>query len=213
MELKERTAIIIQKGYVIDTKMILMMGEYDSYGKLCARVMKGETSFLIDRSPLHLLNDALMYIGFDLRGAMAGAKRILDKRSMCPIMVNPYQGICLFPSHSPFNADCIWFNPEHIVTTKAVGRKTKVELSNGHSILIDQRLYAFNDKLQTAIQLKRISRTRGNHPSLMTYFVVPKKGLQLSKEETGKYNFGILDENNDTSGQKENGIIEVYKEN
>jgi competence protein ComK len=174
--------------------MILMMGEYDACGKLCTRVMTGETSFLIDRKPLHLLDDALMYIGFDLRGAMAGAKMILGKRIMCPIIVNPYQGICLFPIHSPYKADCIWFNPEHIVTTKAVGRKTKVELSNGHFILVDQRLNAFNDKLQTTDQLKRISMKRGNHPSSMTFFVVPKKGLQLSKEETGKYNFGILDE-------------------
>lgn len=174
--------------------MILMTGEYDSYGKLCARVMAGKTSFLIDRTPLHLLDDSLIYIGFDLRGAMKSAKMMLDKRNKCPIIVNPYLGICLFPSHSPYKADCIWFNPEHIVKTNAAGNKTEVILSNGHSILVDSRLTYFNDKIQTAVQLKRMSTERGHNPGSMTFYLVPKKEQQLSKEKTGKYNFTILEE-------------------
>lgn len=194
LELRERIAIIIQKDYVIDNKMILMTGEYDSYGKLCTRVMAGKTSFLIDRTPAKLLDDALIYIGFDLRGAMKSAKMILGKRNKCPIIVNPYLGICLFPSHSPYKADCIWFNPEHIVRTNAAGSKTEVVLSNGHSIIVDLRLSFFNNKIQTAIQLKRMSMERGHNPGSITFYLVPKSGQLLSKEKTGKYNFAILEE-------------------
>lgn len=174
--------------------MILMMGEYDQFGKLCARVMAGKSSFLVDRTPLHLLNDTLTYIGFDLRGAMTGAKSILGKKIKCPIIVNPYLGICLFPNKSPQKADCIWFNPEHIITTTAMGNETKVELSNGYSIRVDSKLSAFNEKIQTANQLIRLSMDRGNHPGPVTCYLEPKKGHQLSKEKTGKYNFSSLED-------------------
>lgn len=195
-DFKERKTIIIQKNYLIEKKMILMMGEYDRYGKLCARVMAGSSSFLVDRTPLQLLDDTLTYIGFDLRGAMASAKLILDQRTRCPIIVNPYQCIYLFPNKSPFKADCIWFNPEHIVSTKSVGNKTQVELSNGHSIIIDSRLNSFNNRIQKANQLMHISMNRGNHPSPTIFYLEPPKGQQLTKGKAGKYNFSNLEDDN-----------------
>ncbi|NHC41063.1 hypothetical protein G6549_13895 [Bacillus sp. MM2020_1] len=175
--------------------MILLTGEYDGYGKQCARVMVGGTSFLVDRSPLHLLDDTLTHIGYDLRGAMASAKLILGERSRCPIIVNPYLGICLFPNKSPHNADCIWFNPEHIVRTIAVGSKTKVELSNRHSIIVDSRLAFFNNRIHNANQLLQTAMKRGNHPGPITFYLEPKTTHLLTKETTGKYNFTHLEDN------------------
>ncbi|MBT2738097.1 competence protein ComK [Bacillus sp. ISL-7] len=193
-DLKERKTIIIQKSYFIEKKMILLMGEYDCYGKLCARVMAGGSSFLVDRTPLQLLDDTLNYIGYDLRGAMASAKLILGERARCPIIVNPYLRICLFPNKSPHKGDCIWFSPEHIVRTKAMGNKTKVELSNGHSIIVDSKLTFFNNRIHIANQLMQISMKRGNHPGPLTFYLEPQKGHQLTKENTGKYNFSNLED-------------------
>ncbi|MFF2449923.1 competence protein ComK [Neobacillus sp. NPDC058068] len=194
IDLKERNTIIILKNYFIEKKMILMMGEYDQIGKLCARVVAGKSSFLVDRPPLHLLNDTLTYIGFDLKGAMTGAKSILGKKKKCPIIVNPYLGISLFPNKSPQKVDCIWFNPEHIIKTTAMGNETKVELSNGYSIRVDSKSSTFNDKIQTAKHLIRLSMERGNHPGPVTFYLEPKEGRQLSKEKTGKYNFSSLED-------------------
>jgi competence protein ComK len=171
-----------------------VMGEYDPYGKLCSRIMVEKTTLLVDRHPLHLLDDTLKYIGSDLRGAIAGAKYILNKTVKCPVIVNPYQSVCLFPSKSPQKQDCIWFNPDHIVNIKAIGNKTQVELSNGHFMLVDAKLTAFNNKLQTAHQLKRLTKERGIQASpLLLYLEQPKKH-QLLKEKSGKYNFDILED-------------------
>ncbi|MEH7306883.1 competence protein ComK [Neobacillus drentensis] len=185
---------MIQKNYFIEKKMILMIGEYDRYGKQCARVLVGNSSFLVDRTPLQLLDDALVYIGFDLRGAMSSAKLILGERARCPIIVNPYLGICLFPTKSPNRVDCIWFNPEHIVRTKALGNQTVVELSNGHSIIVDSRLTSINTRMQKAKQLMEISRKRGNNPGPTIFYLGTPKGHQLTKEQTGRYNFSKLED-------------------
>lgn len=184
--------IIIQSSYIVDEKLILLMGEYDPFGKLCSRIMAGKSAFMVDRTPLQLLDDSLIYIGFDLRGAVAGAKSVLNKKMKCPIIVNPYLGICLFPSKSPYKPDCIWFNPNHIVNTTAFGNKTKVELSNGYSITMDEKLSTFNDKIQLAQQLLRQSIERGTRPGI-SFYVEPKKDHQLTKEKTGKYNFDRLE--------------------
>jgi competence protein ComK len=170
------------------------MGEYDQHGKLCSRIMVEKTTLLVDKPPLHLLDDTLKYIGFDLRGAIAGAKYILNKTVMCPIIVNPYQSVCLFPSKSPQKQDCIWFNPDHLINTKAIGNKTQVELSNGHFMLVDAKLTAFNNKLQTANQLKRLTKERGIQASPLFIYVEQPKKHQLLKEKSGKYNFDILEE-------------------
>jgi competence protein ComK len=156
--------------------------------------MAGKSAFLVNRTPLQLLDDTLTYIGFDLKGAMMGAKSVLDKKVKCPIIVNPYLGICLFPNKSPQKVDCIWFNPEHIVKTTAVGIKTKVELSNGYTIMVDSKLSSFNDKIDTANRLIRISMKRGNHPNPIIFYLEPRKEHQLTKEVTGKYNFEALEE-------------------
>ncbi|WP_268874711.1 competence protein ComK [Neobacillus drentensis] len=95
----------------------------------------------------------------------------------------------------PHNAECIWFNPEHIVRTIAVGSKTKVELSNGHSIIVDSRLAFFNNRIHNANQLLQIAINRGNHPAPITFYLEPKTTHLLTKEKTGKYNFTYLEEN------------------
>lgn len=189
--------MLIQKNYFIERTMILVMGEYDRYGKLCARIVEGTTSFLVDRTPLQLLDDTLMYIGFDLKGAITGAKSILGKKMKCPIIVNPYLRICLFPNKSPKKADCIWFNPDHITKTTAAGSKTEVELSNGYSITVDSKLAYFNDKIYTANKLLRLSEERGTQPNSSILYLHPTKDHQLVKEKTGKYNFNELEKKQD----------------
>ena len=144
---------------------------------------------------LTLLDDTLTYIGYDLRGAVSSAKLILGERMRNPIIVNPYLGICLFPNMSPRKAECIWFNPEHIVRTIAMGNKTEVELSNGHTIIVDTKLSNFNNKIHKANKLKQIAMKRGNQPGPILFYLESQNKHQLTKEKTGKYNFSNLEDN------------------
>ncbi|MED4227915.1 competence protein ComK [Neobacillus cucumis] len=187
----------IDQFYLLDEEIILMTGEYDHFGRFCARVMIGGQTILVSRSPLQLIDDTLNYIGFDLKGANKGTKNILGNINMWPIIVNPYKGICLFPYKSPRQEDCVWFNPDHIVKTKSHGFKTEVELSNGVSIIIDLKKYTFITKIQTALQLKNISRERGTHPHPLSHFITSEKQIKpIAKLKEGKYDFKSLMEYN-----------------
>jgi len=170
-----------------------MTGEYNEHGKLCARVMIGSNTLLVDRKPVQLLDETLKYIGFDLRGAIKGAKEILGNRKMCPFVMNPYQGVCLFPNKSPRKEDCIWFNPDHIVDCRARGTKTVVELSNGISMIVDTKFHTLNNKIQLALKLKRISSERGKLTTPLSLFTATKIKELRFNATTGKYNFGSLE--------------------
>lgn len=188
--------MIFKHVYLVGDGVILMTSEYDNHGKLCARVMIGKKTLLVDRSPVQLLDDSLKYIGFDLKGALNGAKEIVGNKYMSPVIVNPYKDLCLFPTKSPKKEDCIWFNPTHIAGTKHRGSKTEVVLSNGLSLIVDIKLPFFITRMHTAIQLQRMSKERGNNANPEAFFLVPKKERPLSKMANGRYNFSSLAEYN-----------------
>ncbi len=174
------------KTYIINQETVLLTGEYDQYGKLCTRVIEGDQSILVDHPPLKVISKSINYFGFSLKGAIEGAKTILGKVKMCPIMICPVQDICMFPHTSPVNHDCIWFNHSNVLHTQPMGRYTLVELSNGRSIKIQARHTAFNNKKQKAGDLRRIIHER-SHTKIVLY-LEPKQEYERCKE-TGRIHF------------------------
>lgn len=166
--------MFIENKYTINPNFMYMVGQYDRNAKLCTLVTEVERTFIVDRSPLEILDDSIKCIGFDLRGAMATAKWLLGNKHMCPIMVNPIHNICVFPNKSAMHNDTMWFNPYHIARTNSLNLKTKVEFTNGSTILAPSKLYSFNHKLQTAEQFRNmIVGPEGKFPSFKQD---PKKG-------------------------------------
>lgn len=157
MELKE--------SYSIKPKFLYMFGVYDRNAKLCTLVKELNRTFIVDRSPLQILNDSIRCIGFNLRGAMETSKWHLGNIHMRPLMVDPSQRIVVFPDKSPKRPDTIWFNPNHIKRTLAVHLKTKVAFTNGSTITIPSKLYSFNNKLQIADQFMKMIENKGDDDS------------------------------------------------
>jgi competence protein ComK len=159
--------------YIINQETVLLTGEYDSNGKLCTRVLEGESDFFVDQSPIQVITATMNYYGHNFKGAIEGAQSILGKTPMCPIMVCVEQDICLFPHRSPVHADCIWFNYKHVVKTHADGCYTNIELSNGHIIKVKARHASFNHKKQKAGDLRRILFERSQ--AIKMLYDKPKK--------------------------------------
>lgn len=151
-----------------------MVGYYDRQAKLCTLVKELDRTFVVDRSPLEILNDSIKCIGFDLRGAMETANWLLGNKYMCPVMVNPVHRICVFPDKSAKNANTIWFNPYHIARTKSINQKAQVEFTNGLTITLPSKLYSFNHKLQIAEQFRKMIVRMDNDP--FSFKEDPKKG-------------------------------------
>lgn len=159
-----------------------MQGFYDRNGKRCTLVRELDKTFTVDRSPLHILEDSIKCIGYDLKGAMASAKWILGEIHMPPVMINPIQSICVFSDKSAKNEDTIWFNPVHIVRTISYKKKTYIEFSNGITLILHCSVSSFNTKLQNAMQLRNLTTEMGKNPISMILDPSKRKPTRKNKK-------------------------------
>lgn len=157
--------MFIESKYIMNPNFMCMVGIYDRNAKLCSLVRETNRMFLVDRSPLQLLDDSIKCIGFDLRGAMSTSKCLLSHKHMCPVMVNPIHNICVFPNKSAKHNDTMWFNPAHISRTYSINQMTLVEFTNGTTLLTPSKLYSFNSKLQTAEQFRNMIDGTAHQPA------------------------------------------------
>jgi competence protein ComK len=159
--------------------MMYMFGFYDRNGKVCTLVRQLDCAFIVDRSPMEILDDSLRCIGFNLKGAMDTSKLIMANTTMCPVMINHIHTICVFPDKSPRHKDTIWFNPYHIVRTQSLKRKTHIEFRNRRTLIIDSKLFSFNHKLKAAEQLSQITMENANNP--ISFIIEPPKKTRKRK--------------------------------
>jgi competence protein ComK len=174
--------LIIENYYIINKNMLYMFGLNDRNAKVCTLVRELHRVFIVDRSPLEILDDSLRSIGFNLKGAMDSAKIIIANKMMCPVMLNHIHNICVFPDKSHKHEDTIWFNPCQILRTHSIKRKTQIEFRNRLSLQIDSSLFSFNHKLKSAEQLSRITIENANNPQ--SYIIEPPKRVRKRKYKT-----------------------------
>lgn len=166
----------IEKYYIINPDFIHMSGYNDRNGKCCTLVEELHRKLIVDRSPLEILADTIRCIGFDLNSAIANAKALLGNIPMCPIQVDPIHNICIFATKSAKNEDAMWFNPNNIIRTNGYYFNTHVILRNGRILTVPCKVSSFNNKLQNAEQLQKISKAIGNDP---IGFLLDPKRFQL----------------------------------
>jgi competence protein ComK len=169
--------LFIEKDYIITPQFHYMMGHYDRFGKLCTQITEADRTFIVDKSPLEVLNDSIRGIGFDLRGALETSKWLLGDVHMCPIMVNPIHQIVLFPTRSPKHEDTIWLNPYPIKRTTSNNRKTHITFHNNTTLIVPVRLSSFNSKLKTAEQLRDMTVELATKP--YTFVLQPNKRRRI----------------------------------
>jgi competence protein ComK len=157
--------LFIEDDYIINPNFNYMVGFFDRNANPCTLVRETERIFVVERSPLEILDDSIRCIGFNLKGAMETAKSLLGNKQMCPVMVNPVYQICVFPIKSSKYIDTIWFNPNHIARTLSFKLNTQVEFTNGITIMVTSKLYSFNNKLQIAEQFRNMMIGRAVKPA------------------------------------------------
>jgi competence protein ComK len=194
---------MLLKNYIINEKTILLTGIYGHHGHLQTLVIETGKTFRVNNATEQILTKSLYKMGTTLREAKNNAKAHLGNLNMCPIKVNSQLGLYLFPSKSPKRPDCVWFSLVHVKGAKSLGKnKTKVLLSQGHSIIVDCTLTSFKTKLHRAQKLRKIIAENENCP--ITFYVEPRSEKMLKDISENNYNMINDDQKDISSGQNEN---------
>ncbi|MFD1929210.1 competence protein ComK [Sporosarcina siberiensis] len=117
---------------------------------------------IVELGPTKLIDHNLKYYGSSLRGAGDGARMILGRGNMYPVLFNEKEPQCWFPSKSPQKEDCIWFALHQIKDYIEVSKQeTKVTFRDGSSFIIDISKASFDSRVSKAYKLigRRVYRT------------------------------------------------------
>lgn len=164
--------MIIENEYIITPQFMYMASDYTFQGKQCTHIFETSKTIIIDWSPLEILNNSILAIGYDLRGVLDISKWLLGYIKMCPIMVNPIYQTVLFPTHSPKCTETIWLNPSHIHRTSGSDELTFIVFNNGKTIIAPVGLSVFNKILENAKQLEEMTVLTADKP--YTFWLDPK---------------------------------------
>ncbi|WP_240371349.1 competence protein ComK [Anoxybacteroides rupiense] len=111
---------------------------YNEYGQLCTIVHETNATYIVEKSPLKIVEHSCTYYGCGYEGRLEAAKLILGLKQMVPICVCTSLRLYMIPTCSPESDKCFWLALRHIHGIERYKQKqAKVILSKGSSLILD----------------------------------------------------------------------------
>lgn len=170
MKHKEVKEMEMKKDYIINPSTKCMTPVYDKLGYLYSKVFEGNKVFLVEMSPLKIMENSCLFYGHSLTGAIEGYRLIVGNCKMAPVTVCSDLGIYWFPSHRIKGHNCSWFAQAHILNLEQVDvDQTKVIFSHGHSVTVKVKKKLMDTRRQRAGQLRLTMEERTRHKIVRLY--------------------------------------------
>lgn len=140
-----------------DTQLILPID------KTSSRIIEENDNYIINATPLQVLEHSCEYFGSSFEGRKEGTKKLLGITHKSPVIVEESRKIIFFPTTSPERNDCIWINLEKINKYyKSNLKKSIIEFKNGDIIEFDVSIGSLSNQILRASRLKYILEERIN---------------------------------------------------
>jgi len=129
-------------------------------------VYEVDNSFVVDKTPLQIVEESCEYFGSSLEGRQIGTNKLVGFTHKVPVVVEESFNLIFFPTLSPKNEECSWLAYTHIYKPLKFKNKTIIELKNGKKILvdasqaiIDNQLYRCS-RLKDSMELRKIRKSK-----------------------------------------------------
>lgn len=166
------------KVYIINPYTSSILPTYDAFANLKSIVSEKGKLFLVNKSPIKIIEHSLLNYASSLQGARDGSRHLIGNTHMSPIMISEKLGIYWFPTKSFSRPDCVWISLGQYKDYDPINQNSlKVNFKNCRSILIDSTIKSFETKLNNAIKLKHkmnedpVNRG-GNHEELNEILII-----------------------------------------
>jgi len=138
-----------------DTQVIMPIKDTNT------RVIESEDEYIINNTPLEILEHSCEYFGSSLEGRKEGTKKMLGITHKPPIIVEESREMIFFPTNSPENIDCIWINLGKIEKYyKINSKKTAILFKNGDIMDFNLSYGSLSNQILRATRLKFILEER-----------------------------------------------------
>lgn len=119
-----------------------------------------DNSFVVEKSPLKIMEDSCEYFGSSLEGRQTGTYKLVGFTHKVPVVVEESFDLIFFPTVSPKSTQCAWINYSHILQPDKFKDKTIIELKNGKKILVNVSSAVINNQMFRCQRLKDTLETR-----------------------------------------------------
>ncbi|WP_187118827.1 competence protein ComK [Bacillus marasmi] len=157
-------------NYLINEHTVCIEGRNDEQNQPYSCVIEGDQSFVVNMSPVEIIDYSLQYYCSSLKGACEGSKSVLGNISMLPLVIYAPLDLYWFPCFSPYRSDCTWFALRNIRNYEALDQKTTiVHMKYGHTICLAMKRDRFERKWQRATHLRYITEARIEKASTINF--------------------------------------------
>ena len=123
-------------------------------------VYEVDNSFVVDKTPLEIMEDSCEYFGSSLEGRQIGTSSLIGYTHKVPVIVEETFDLIFFPTLSPKNEECTWLSYAHIFKPDKFKNKTILNLKNGKKILIDISSSTIDNQLYRCSRLQEVLKMR-----------------------------------------------------
>lgn len=123
-------------------------------------VYEVDNSFIVDETPLQIMEESCEYFGSSYDGRVIGTTKLVGYTHKVPIIVEESKNLIFFPTLSPRNQDCTWLSYSHIIKPEKFKDKCIIELKNGKKIVINVSNSIIDNQLYRCFMLKNTLENR-----------------------------------------------------
>ena len=132
-------------------------------GKDSSLIYEDESRYIIEDTPMAIMEDSCKYFGSSYDGRKNGAKDILGAEYKVPIVIEDSNNIIAFPTSSPRADDCAWISFSRIDNFyKIDDTNTKIVFDNCKEIIVPCSFRSIENQISRSARLKFILNKRKN---------------------------------------------------
>lgn len=106
-------------------------------GEKQTKVYEEEREFIINKTPLEIIDDSCRFFGSSYLGRFEGTKSLVGYNYKSPIIIEETNKIIFFPTTSPRLAECIWVSLNNIKDYLSENNYSLLILKNNKKIKIN----------------------------------------------------------------------------
>lgn len=142
-----------KRKLISSSTMALLPLQYGS--RLYTKMKEYDGDFTIPLKPFTVVKESCRYYASSYQGRKEGTKTLIGVTHKAPIVIDPFQGIYLFPTASPARDDCIWISQGFVEDYQAAEYgKTEVMFINGETLVLPVSLHTFRQQMYRTLILR-----------------------------------------------------------
>ncbi|SLK42626.1 Genetic competence transcription factor [Mycobacteroides abscessus subsp. abscessus] len=182
--MKEKYKIVDKYGITYHTNAVLPYMLEN--GVIYSKIYEDRNVFLCKLSPLMIVKNTCSYLGSSYEGRREGTRRLMTYYHKLPIVIDEFNSVYFFPTHSPRNNKCAWISLHHILDIKKIeASKVRITFQNEQKIEIGISIYTLKNQIMRTKSLKTLQHYNyeaSRNPEL-TYISVLDKQKKLAESQ------------------------------